>query len=390
MHKCKAFMVLGCIFSLTTEIVWAQQKDSLLPEVKVVARRSYTSTNTSMPLQILDRQRLKLLNSTNVADAVKYFSGVLVKDYGGIGGLKTVSVRSLGAAHTGVLYDGVVLADAQAGQIDLGRYPIENLQSISLQNAQPAEILNTARSFTSASILQIKTLAMADSIGNGIVAGLKAGSFKMMNPFALLQKRINNHWGLMANGEWLSSSGNYPFVDYENNQQSRLRMNSDIKSFNGSVDLSYQKSEKERFNLKGYFYHAERGLPGSIILYNHFSADRLKDKNFFLQTGYKTKVGKRDAVLLNGKYSYLLNQYFQPLGGQNYENVFHQKEYYFSTVWKHSFPTGLRQPGQVIIFLMPYQEQMLMLKMKIFPFLSATPYFKTGLSRQFVTVEKFN
>ena len=47
--------------------------------------------------------------------------GVTVKDYG-IGGLKTVSVRSLGANHTTVSYDGIALTDVQSGQIDIGRF----------------------------------------------------------------------------------------------------------------------------------------------------------------------------------------------------------------------------------------------------------------------------
>ena len=38
----------------------------------------------------------------DVAEAVKHFAGVQVRDYGGIGGLKTVGVRGLGAMHTGV------------------------------------------------------------------------------------------------------------------------------------------------------------------------------------------------------------------------------------------------------------------------------------------------
>ena len=39
---------------------------------------------------------MERLGVHEVADAVRHFSGVTVKDYGGIGGLKTISVRSLG------------------------------------------------------------------------------------------------------------------------------------------------------------------------------------------------------------------------------------------------------------------------------------------------------
>ncbi|MFD2146842.1 TonB-dependent receptor [Mucilaginibacter antarcticus] len=76
-------------------------------------------------------------NALNVADAVRNFSGVIIKDYGGIGGLKTMSVRGLGANHTAVLYDGIQINDAENGQVDLGKLNVSNIQKISLYNAQP-------------------------------------------------------------------------------------------------------------------------------------------------------------------------------------------------------------------------------------------------------------
>lgn len=293
-----------------------------------------------LPLQILTSQHLKNVNSENIADAVKYFSGVLVKDYGGAGGLKTVSVRSLGANHTGVLYDGVVLGDAQAGQIDLGRYALDNVYSVALQNAQPGEILNTARAFAAASVIQIKTLALADSVKNHFSAGVKTGSFGLWNPSLLAGLRINNKWAAQVNGSYITSKNNYSFIDYENNSQTQKRTNSDINAFNGEADLVCDLKNKTRFNFKTYYYSSERGLPGSVILYNHFSNERLADKNFFVQSSYKTFLGNKDELLFNTKYTYLFNHYLRPASaatGSNYENIFHQKELYGSAVWKHKF-----------------------------------------------------
>ncbi|MBP8904971.1 MAG: Plug domain-containing protein, partial [Paludibacteraceae bacterium] len=59
-----------------------------------------------MPTQLLTTHEIEKLNAVNVADVAKHFAGVTIKDYGGIGGLKTISVRGLGAAHTGISYDG--------------------------------------------------------------------------------------------------------------------------------------------------------------------------------------------------------------------------------------------------------------------------------------------
>lgn len=83
----------------------------LLQEVTVAARRSVRTMATSQTLQ---GEELQALSNTSVADALKYFAGVQIKDYGGLGGLKTVNVRSLGAQHVGVYVDGIRVTSARS------------------------------------------------------------------------------------------------------------------------------------------------------------------------------------------------------------------------------------------------------------------------------------
>lgn len=109
--------------------VFSQGKlDSIqyLKTVEVIANR-YKET---IPSQKLSGEELKSLNSFSVADAIRYFSGVQIKDYGGIGGLKTVDIRSMGTNHMGVFYDGIQLGNAQNGQIDLGKFSLDNIEEI--------------------------------------------------------------------------------------------------------------------------------------------------------------------------------------------------------------------------------------------------------------------
>lgn len=79
-------------------------------------------TSASSPVQRLAHDELRRGGVVYLHEAVKGFAGVSVKDYGGIGGLKTVSVRNLGAAHTSISYDGITISDAQNGQVDISRF----------------------------------------------------------------------------------------------------------------------------------------------------------------------------------------------------------------------------------------------------------------------------
>ena len=115
-----AFRVWVCrlvMVALFPSIASAQeQKDSIngkvhqLDAVTVTARRMPAKITSATSVQVLRKEDLKNLGLQNMGDAVKRFAGTNVRDYGGIGGLKTVSVRNLGAAHTAVSYDGVAKA----------------------------------------------------------------------------------------------------------------------------------------------------------------------------------------------------------------------------------------------------------------------------------------
>ena len=69
-------------------------------EVEVYGKRPIATSQT------LRGADLRALSTTSVADALKYFAGVQMKDYGGLGGLKTINVRSMGAQHVGIYIDG--------------------------------------------------------------------------------------------------------------------------------------------------------------------------------------------------------------------------------------------------------------------------------------------
>ena len=97
----------------------------------------------------LNGEELERLSSHSVADALRYFSGVQLKDYGGVGGVKTVDVRSMGTNHLAVSYDGIVLGNAQNGQVDLGQFSLDNVDEITLFNGQKSAIFQPASDFAS-------------------------------------------------------------------------------------------------------------------------------------------------------------------------------------------------------------------------------------------------
>ena len=120
MRRNRHILLIAC---LMTNIAQGQavRNDTIhqLREVTVTESRRQHEVRSTAPLRILDREQMLSLGVTDVADALHRMAGITLRDYGGAGGLKTVSVRGFSAKHTGVSYDGIMLSDCQSGEIDL-------------------------------------------------------------------------------------------------------------------------------------------------------------------------------------------------------------------------------------------------------------------------------
>lgn len=306
-----------------------------LSGVEVLGKVRPSTTRESAPLQVMDKAGIERLGVQDLSEAVKRFSGVTVQDYGGIGGLKTVSVRSLGAKHTAVCYDGVTVTDAQSGQVDISRFSLDNVDMISLSIGQADDIFQTARMYASAGALSIKTAAplFKEKSYNAYVK-LKGGSFGLFNPVVRYEQRIGNRWSASLHADWLSAKGNYPFTLINGKEVTEeIRKNSDVQSLRLEGNVYGHFGRGGKLNGKVYYYDSERGLPGSVILYNSNARERVWDNDFFTQLHYENEWFDRLKFQANAKYNYSFSKYrdiSNKYSGGKQEDLNTQNEYYGS------------------------------------------------------------
>ncbi|MBR1688448.1 MAG: TonB-dependent receptor [Prevotella sp.] len=281
-------------------------------ELTVSGRRPANSVLASKPIQQMDRDELEHLGLQTLADAVKHFAGASVRDYGGIGGMKTVSVRNLGAHHTAVSYDGITVSNTQAGQIDIGRYSLDNVQTLSLSLGDAQNQLQTARHYASAGVLSIETERphFADGQNQRLFLRLRGGSFGLIAPSLRYWQRLGQRTSLAVNGGYMRADGIYPFtlVNGKNKTRER-RINSDVYSWQGEANLFHHFADSSQLALKAYWFYSERGLPGSVILYNNRSRERLWDEDFFAQASYAKRFSSQWRMQARLKYSHTWNRY---------------------------------------------------------------------------------
>lgn len=196
----------------------------------------------------------------DAASTLQLLPGLYVGDYGGAAGLKSVSLRGLGSAHTAIYIDGVRVGNIQSGQSDLGSIDIMNVGEAVLDYAQNSISFNTLR-----------PVFLGRNVSGRVKLG--GGSFGTWQPYARCDFKLSPQLALSVHAAGLLSDGDFPLAD------GTKRTNNDIKQLQTGIDL-FGSGWQAKLGYNG----AERGTPGSL---SWPSADRQTDRNAFAQASLR-------------------------------------------------------------------------------------------------------
>ena len=329
MRQLASFFLLLCPLSMTAQTV-TNDSTQTIDEVVVKGFRIPGNVLASTPIQTLSHTDMERLGIHDMGDALKRFAGVQVKDYGGVGGMKTVNIRGLGAGHTGVTYDGVQVGDCQSGQVDLSRFTLDNVSLVSLQIGQEDNIYQSAKDYTSAGLINISTLQGVSDRKPHLTTTLHTGSYGLFSPSLLYHQQFSR-LGIGAYTSYERADGVYWFT-LKNGIKTihERRNNSDIKTWRSELNMSYQLTDKQTLQWKAYAFTSNRGLPGAVIYDNTYSAERLKDKNVFTQMLYENLFSNRIKMKAAAKWNYAWSRYSDiPASGYK-EDTYRQNETYLT------------------------------------------------------------
>ena len=293
-----------------------------------------------IPSHTLKGEQLERLNSHSIADALRYFAGVQLKDYGGVGGIKTINVRSMGSNHLGIYYDGIQLGNAQNGQIDLGQFSMDNVEEISLYNGQKSAIFQPASEFGNAGTVYIRTRRPHFSNGEHthLKTRVKYGSSDLIRFSTLWEQRLSASVTSSVGAEVMNASGKYKFRYRRYKADGSLaydttatRQNGDVWAVRAEGNL-YGAMEQGGWNVKAYTYHSERGIPGAIVNNVWRRGERQADHNTFFQAGLLRNLSDRFSSRLQAKYAYYVTHYVnRDPKTMLVDNTYKQQELFLST-----------------------------------------------------------
>ena len=265
-------------------------------------------------------------NSSTISEILTHSTSLHIGDNGGFSGLKTVSLRGMGSAHTSIYIDGVRVSNLQSGQNDLGMIGVENLRSATVDYAQNSVSFYTAHpSF--------------DKYPVSGSARFLAGSFGTYLPSLRLGFRLSDKVSMSANAAGVFSKGNFGYGD------GLFRENNNISQIRGGIDL-FGKLNSGEFHVKAFCNAVERGVPGSTAFP---SSDRQKDINAFTQGVLRKSFSSLYTLRLSAKGGYDDILYESEWGDSRYGQTEFQlnsaHDFQITGWWKMSLAADLQWDG---------------------------------------------
>lgn len=278
-------LILSFIFLSLQTLTFSQLNQSL-EEVRIIA--PYESVHGDPKIQQLDKKQIQALQPEDAGQLMQKFAGVSLKSYGGLGGMKTISVRGIGGSHTSIVLDGFLIQNTQTGQIDLSSIQTENIESITLSIGGADGNLLPVSAYLGGSTLAIQTFENRFSSEKVQVrASLKGGSFGQADTY-LSFKYNRPKYFFSAFGKYRQADGAYPF-SFENGTQlySGKRFNNDLKEGFGGFSFGFRPGAKSIVKLNYQLNKADKGLPGAVILYNTLADQRLANESHQFNADYR-------------------------------------------------------------------------------------------------------
>lgn len=337
-------ILLLCFVALSVPVLTRGQDTASvhqLPTVNVGASRPSAAT-AQVPTYIVTATELAQQGALLVSDAVRHVPGVTLKDYGGIGGIKTISARGLGSQFSILTIDGVVVNDCQNGQVDLSRYLIGNADYISFANGQHDALLQSARSLSAGNVLNLQShQPMFHGRAYNLSAQLETGSFGLVAPTLSYEQRLGDHLSLSLWGNYLYSQGDYPFTLYyttTRTDSSSVERRSNTQVRQGTVDatLFWVPNHRQRLTVKVHHADAHHALPGPVTYYAIKGSEFTQSHVNFVQSVYHHILSDKARLQAVAKYSHIADSYkdtaSRTAGGYLYNHYLQQEAYASATL----------------------------------------------------------
>ena len=190
------------------------------------------------------------------ADAVlRQAEGIHIRNYGGHGGIKSVSVRGFSTQQTTASINGLPYQQSQSGVINFGQFFPDGYQSLSLHRSASSSANNPLGGNVDFSIAPQRT---------GILAKIGSGSFGEWQ--SLIQASLKKDKTTLQVGyHYLEAADNFPFAL---NGEAGIRTHAAFARHQYQVFLQRQLSPKLELSYLATGFVSHQETPGAVVTGN--------------------------------------------------------------------------------------------------------------------------
>jgi outer membrane cobalamin receptor len=267
-------------YQLNPVTVTATREPSLVTEVP--------SSVDVVPLSVL-RQR----SMNNVSEAVETLPGVFTNNYGGLGDIKTVSLRGSSSAQVLILLDGQRLNTAQAPELDLGSIPVEGVERIEIIRGGASALYGAD---AMGGVINVVTRSKPDVATQRVRVSTSAGSFGTRG-LGINGTYAGERFSSFFSYKYLRSDGDFLYDAPQGNEV--RRRNADMLSNSLFAKGTWRSGEDDvsrLFSLSGEHYSSRAGSPGTVEYLSPLARleNQRQSVNFlYEQTGGEMLTGLR-------------------------------------------------------------------------------------------------
>ncbi len=225
--------------------------------VEVRAERiSYQSKlNTQSKIRIADIQTGSKLQ---VSDVLSDVPGLYVKDYGGMGGMKTVSLRGCGSNQTAVTINGMNINSSANGSLDFSNMPTSLFSELNVMRGGLSSYVG------SGSLGGVVDLKLNTDTEQSYGGTLSYGSYNTFNADANYSDSLFNTTNRIAMS-YSHSKGDMKIETVQFGETIETqRTNAEFDNIALSYSNRYAKGD---FQLNSFLLtnHSKRGVPGAVV-----------------------------------------------------------------------------------------------------------------------------
>ncbi|MCJ7811966.1 TonB-dependent receptor, partial [bacterium] len=235
-----------------------QQPIEMDPILVTATMSDHLQSKVSVSSEVITLPRIKELNGNTAGEVIEPIGGLLVKDYGGFAGLKSLSIRGSNSEQVVILLNGLRLNSPQDGGIDLNSLPIEMIERIEIIRGGHSALLGTD---AIGGVINLITKDSQSPKGFSYGTQFTIGSFGTRNQtfsgshqFGSLQ--------FFLHYSHLKSDGNFGYI-HPITQNYAIIKNNQFEGKNVFAKVNFKLGLKNNFQFIQQFIKNDRGIPGT-------------------------------------------------------------------------------------------------------------------------------